>query len=99
MIDFRSRVGIDGADEAELLPKSVYAAKAFAQKARGESKSHLPLSDEVLSEVSWTSSFSVMLGMSTGERWWSVKGEIAPARWELEEPSLATAVLYSGRLS
>ncbi len=21
-----------------------------------------------------------MLGMSTGERWWSVKGEIAPAR-------------------
>jgi hypothetical protein len=26
-----------------------------------------------------------MLGMWTGERWWSVKGEIAPAKWELEE--------------
>jgi hypothetical protein len=36
MIDFRSRVGIDGADEAELWPKSVYAAKAIAQKARRE---------------------------------------------------------------
>ncbi len=24
------------------------------------------------------------LGMWTGEKWWSAKGEITPARWELE---------------
>ena len=26
-----------------------------------------------------------MLGMWTGEKWWSAKGEINPVRWELEE--------------
>ena len=33
----------------------------------------------------WLSDGTRMLGMWTGERWWSIKGEIAPARWELEE--------------
>lgn len=26
-----------------------------------------------------------MLGMWTGQKWSSIKGEIVPARWELEE--------------
>ena len=34
-----------------------------------------------------------MLGMWTGERWWSVKGEITPARWELEERKKKTKKL------
>ena len=33
----------------------------------------------------WLADGTRMLGMWTGERWWSVKGEITPARWELEE--------------
>ena len=28
---------------------------------------------------------SRILGMWTGEKWWSVKGEINPVNWELEE--------------
>ena len=26
-----------------------------------------------------------MLGMWTGTKWWSVRGEIEPVKWELEE--------------
>ena len=33
----------------------------------------------------WLADGTRMLGMWTGERWWSAKGEITPARWELEE--------------
>jgi hypothetical protein len=32
----------------------------------------------------WAADGSGMLGMWTGERWWSLKGEIAPVKWELE---------------
>ena len=34
-----------------------------------------------------------MLGMWTGERWWSVKGEINPVKWELEERAKKTKKL------
>ena len=33
----------------------------------------------------WLADGSRMLGMWTGEKWWSAKGEINPVRWELEE--------------
>ena len=33
----------------------------------------------------WLQDGSRALGMWTGDRWWSTKGEINPARWELEE--------------
>jgi hypothetical protein len=33
----------------------------------------------------WLADGSRMLGMWTGEKWWSVKGEINPVNWELEE--------------
>ena len=33
----------------------------------------------------WLSDGSRMLGMWTGSKWWSIKGEIKPVRWELEE--------------
>jgi hypothetical protein len=33
----------------------------------------------------WLADGSRMLGMWTGENWWSAKGEINPVRWELEE--------------
>jgi hypothetical protein len=33
----------------------------------------------------WLADGTRMLGMWTGERWWSVKGEITPVKWELEE--------------
>jgi hypothetical protein len=33
----------------------------------------------------WLSDGSRMLGMWTGVKWWSTKGEIRPVRWELEE--------------
>ncbi|MGA7902880.1 MAG: hypothetical protein WCA06_09615 [Terrimicrobiaceae bacterium] len=33
----------------------------------------------------WLANGTRMLGMWTGERWWSVKGEITPVKWELEE--------------
>jgi hypothetical protein len=33
----------------------------------------------------WLQDGSRTLGMWTGARWWSLKGEIHPARWELEE--------------
>jgi hypothetical protein len=33
----------------------------------------------------WLSDGSRMLGMWTGVKWWSTKGEIKPVRWELEE--------------
>jgi hypothetical protein len=33
----------------------------------------------------WLADGTRMLGMWTGERWWSSKGEITPLRWELEE--------------
>ena len=33
----------------------------------------------------WLADGSRMLGMWTGEKWWSAKGEINPVKWELEE--------------
>jgi hypothetical protein len=33
----------------------------------------------------WLADGTRTLGMWTGERWWSTKGEITPARWDLEE--------------
>lgn len=33
----------------------------------------------------WLSDGSRMLGMWTGTKWWSLRGEIDPVRWELEE--------------
>ena len=33
----------------------------------------------------WLQDGSRTLGMWTGDRWWSIKGEINPARWELQE--------------
>ena len=41
----------------------------------------------------WLSDGTRMLGMWTGERWWSVKGEITQARWELEERKKKTKKL------
>ena len=38
----------------------------------------------------WLSDGTRMLGMWTGERWWSAKG---PARWELEERKKKTKKL------
>jgi hypothetical protein len=32
----------------------------------------------------WLSDGTRVLGMWTGERWWSAKGEIHPVNWELE---------------
>ena len=39
----------------------------------------------------WLADRTRMQGVWTGERWWSVKGEIKPARWELEERKKTTA--------
>jgi hypothetical protein len=33
----------------------------------------------------WLSDGSRMLASWTGIKWWSIKGEIKPVRWELEE--------------
>jgi hypothetical protein len=33
----------------------------------------------------WLADGSRVLGMWTGIRWWSIKGEIKPVKWELEE--------------
>jgi hypothetical protein len=33
----------------------------------------------------WLSDGCRMLGMWTGVKWWSTKGEIKPVKWELEE--------------
>jgi hypothetical protein len=33
----------------------------------------------------WLADGTRILGMWTGTRWWSSKGEIAPVKWELEE--------------
>jgi hypothetical protein len=33
----------------------------------------------------WLPDGSRILGMWTGTKWWSLKGEINPVRWELEE--------------
>jgi hypothetical protein len=33
----------------------------------------------------WLPDGSRMLGMWTGTKWWSTKGEIRPTKWELEE--------------
>jgi hypothetical protein len=33
----------------------------------------------------WLSNGTRMLGMWTGTKWWSTKGEIQPVKWELEE--------------
>jgi hypothetical protein len=33
----------------------------------------------------WLSDGSRMLGIWTGTKWWSTKGEIRPTKWELEE--------------
>jgi hypothetical protein len=33
----------------------------------------------------WLSDGSRMLGIWTGAKWWSTKGEIEPVKWELEE--------------
>ena len=41
----------------------------------------------------WLADGTKMLGMWTGERWWSTKGEIIPARWELEERKKKTKEL------
>jgi hypothetical protein len=41
----------------------------------------------------WLADGTKMLGMWTGERWWSTKGEISPARWELEERKKKTKKL------
>ena len=35
--------------------------------------------------VFWLADGSRMLGMWTGTKWWSVRGEIEPVKWELEE--------------
>jgi len=32
----------------------------------------------------WLADGTRMLGMWTGHRWWSTKGEIHPVKWELE---------------
>lgn len=32
----------------------------------------------------WLSNGTRMLGMWTGTKWWSTKGEISPVKWELE---------------
>ena len=32
----------------------------------------------------WLSDGSKMLGMWTGTKWWSTKGQINPVKWELE---------------
>jgi hypothetical protein len=41
----------------------------------------------------WLADGTRMLGTWTGERWWSSKGEITPARWELEERKKKTKKL------
>jgi hypothetical protein len=33
----------------------------------------------------WLSDGSRMLGIWTGAKWWSTKGEIQPVKWEFEE--------------
>jgi hypothetical protein len=33
----------------------------------------------------WLSDGTKILGMWTGTKWWSTKGEIQPVNWELEE--------------
>jgi hypothetical protein len=33
----------------------------------------------------WLPDGTRMLGMWTGTKWWSTKGEVAPVKWELEE--------------
>jgi hypothetical protein len=33
----------------------------------------------------WLSDGSRVLGMWTGEKWWSINGEISPVSWELQE--------------
>lgn len=33
----------------------------------------------------WLPDGSRILGMWTGTKWWSLRGEINPVRWELEE--------------
>jgi hypothetical protein len=32
----------------------------------------------------WVADGSRMLGMWTGDRWWSARGEISPVKWELD---------------
>jgi hypothetical protein len=32
----------------------------------------------------WLADGTRILGMWTGEKWWSAKGEITPVKWELE---------------
>ena len=41
----------------------------------------------------WLSDGTRMVGMWTGERWWSTKGEITPARWEHAERKKKTKKL------
>ena len=41
----------------------------------------------------WLSDGSRMLGIWTGTRWWSTKGEIKPVKWELEERKKKTGKL------
>ena len=41
----------------------------------------------------WLSDGSRMLGIWTGTKWWSTKGEIQPVKWELEERKKKTKKL------
>ena len=41
----------------------------------------------------WLADGTKMLAMWTGQRWWSTKGKITPARWELEERKRKTKKL------
>jgi hypothetical protein len=41
----------------------------------------------------WLADGTKMLAMWTGQRWWSTKGAITPARWELEERKKKTKKL------
>jgi hypothetical protein len=49
---------------------------------RKESDDEKPVSHKAVRV--WLSNGTRTLGMWTGSRWWSTKGEIKPVKWELE---------------
>ena len=75
--------GVKSGFKAKLMETST-----FDTMSKMTSKPHMVYDPKPMAYKAvrvWLSDGSRMLGIWTGTKWWSTKGEITPVKWELEE--------------
>ena len=69
---------------AAKLPHNFQAAKRLRNMDSNSTQDDSDKPERYKAVRVWLADGTRVVGMWTGERWWSTKGQVTPARWELE---------------